>query len=384
MQWAPCLKVQLAKSLLNHIFETNTLKKQVGKNLSFSNGHTPFTLELKKKVEAYFTENNIKPTGTWKLYSKTLLLCGFAVFTYIILLSGIAPSWVNVIFCVLMGLNFAAIGFNVMHDGAHGSYSSKKWVNDLMSYSLNALGGSSFLWKVKHNVMHHAYTNIEGHDDDIDIKPLIRTNTHQPRYWYHSYQHIYSFILYTTTYIIWIAFRDFSKYFSGKVSNRKFAKMKTHEHIGFWTSKVLYAMAFLVIPIALVGWAHALIGYLIICGVCGLVLSIVFQLAHVVEDSDFPIPDEDSHKIESNWFVHQLSTTANFATKSKLVSWFVGGLNFQVEHHLFPKISHIHYPAINKLVKELCAKYEVKYIEYPTLFRAIRAHVSHLRIVGAA
>lgn len=356
----------------------------MGKHISFSNNNTQFTAELKKKVEDYFSNNQIKSTGSWRLYHKTLLLCAFALTIYLILIFASAPVWVNILLCAVLGFNFAAIGFNVMHDGAHGSYSSKKWVNEMMSYSLNVLGGSSFLWKVKHNVMHHAYTNIEGHDDDIDIKPLIRTNIHQPRHWYHRYQHIYSFILYTTTYFVWIAIRDFTKYFSGKVSDRKFAKMKTREHFGFWISKIVYALVFIVVPIAVVGWAHALIGYLIICAVCGLVLSIVFQLAHVVEDSDFPMPDEKTNKIEQSWFIHQLSTTANFATKSKIVSWFVGGLNFQVEHHLFPKISHIHYPAINKLVKELCAKHHVKYIEYPTVFKALQAHVSHLRIVGAA
>lgn len=356
----------------------------MGKHISFSNNNNQFTAELKKKVEEYFSKNGIKTTGSWRLYHKTLTLCGIALAIYLVLIFGSAPVWLNILLCAVLGLTFAAIGFNVMHDGAHGSYSSKKWVNELMSYSLNVLGGSSYLWKVKHNVMHHAYTNIEGHDDDIDIKPFIRTNVHQKRYWFHRYQHIYSFILYLSTYLLWIAVLDFRKYFTGKVSERKFAKMSMSEHIGFWVSKIAYTLLFIVIPIVVVGWAHALIGYFIIAGVCGLVLSIVFQLAHIVEDSEFPMPDPQSNKIEQNWFVHQLATTANFATKSKLVSWFVGGLNFQVEHHLFPKVSHIHYPAINQMVKELCQKYQVKYIEYPTVFRALQAHVSHLRIVGAA
>jgi linoleoyl-CoA desaturase len=354
----------------------------MSKNISFNKNSTLFSSELKKNVEAYFSNKQVKTTGSWGLYHKTLVLVAIAIIIYLLLLTNIAPLWVNILMCIVMGFDFAAIGFNVMHDGAHGSYSSKKWVNDLMSYSLNVMGGSSFLWKVKHNVMHHAYTNIEGHDDDIDIKPFIRTNENQPRYWYHRYQYIYCFLLYTLTYILWVAVRDFSKYFSGKISDKKIPKMKQHEHFGFWLSKVAYFGIFIIVPGFVLGWGPALIGYTIACAVCGLVLSIVFQLAHVVEDAGFPMPDEHTHKIDENWYVHQLSTTANFATESKIVSWFVGGLNFQVEHHLFPRISHIHYPAINKLVKELCAKYDVKYIEYPTVWSALAAHVSHLKSVG--
>ncbi len=355
----------------------------MGKHVSFSNTSIPFTKELKQRVEDYFAGEGKRQTGSWYLYHKTLVLCGIAVLIYILLLWNIAPTWVNILLCVVLGFNFASIGFNVMHDGAHGSYSSKKWVNEMMGYSLNILGGSVFYWKVKHNVMHHAYTNIEGHDDDIDIKPFIRTNENQKKYWFHRYQHVYAFVLYLVTYLLWIAVNDFQKYFTGKVASKKITGMNAREHMVFWVSKISYIFIIIIIPGLVLGWFNMLIGFLIVSGVCGLILSIVFQLAHVVEDAEFPMPDPDSNKIEENWFVHQLATTANFSTQSKIVSWFVGGLNFQVEHHLFPKISHIHYPEINKLVKEVCAKYNITYIEYPNLIEAIKAHINHLRIVGS-
>ena len=355
----------------------------MGKHVSFSNNNNPFSQELKKRVEEYFADKGKRTTGSWSLYHKTIILTSIALIIYILLLWNIAPVWVNILLCILMGFTFASIGFNVMHDGAHGSYSSKKWVNEVMGYSLNILGGSVYFWKIKHNVMHHAYTNIEGHDDDIDIKPFIRTNENQKRYWFHRYQHIYAFILYTTTYLLWIAVNDFQKYFTGKVSSKKINKMSTREHLVFWVSKLVYIFIIIILPGLMLGWLNMFVGFVIISAVCGLILSIVFQLAHVVEDADFPMPDLDTNKIEENWFVHQLATTANFSTKSKIVSWFVGGLNFQVEHHLFPRISHIHYPALNELVKEVCEKYNVPYIEYPNLIKAIRAHIAHLRIVGS-
>jgi linoleoyl-CoA desaturase len=355
----------------------------VAKNISFINSINPeFTKELKGQVDAYFKESKKKPTGDWRIYHKTIVLVAALITLYVLLVFGSLPTWANVLMCGLLGLTFSLIGFNVMHDGGHGSYSDKKWLNNIMGYSLNIMGGSTYLWKVKHNVIHHTYTNIEGHDDDIDIKPFIRTNREQKHYPLHRFQHIYSLVLYSLTYITWIGFNDFTKYFTGKIMDKKVPKMATKDHIGFWATKVFYFVMFIVVPIVVVGWQHALIGYLITAGITGVIISIVFQLAHVVEDVEFPMPNEDTHKIEQNWFIHQLQTTSNFSTRSKIVSWMTGGLNFQVEHHLFPKISHIHYPAINRIVQQVCAKYNVPYHEHRTLIGALGSHLQYLKVVG--
>jgi linoleoyl-CoA desaturase len=273
-----------------------------------------------------------------------------------------------------------------MHDGAHGSFSTKPWVNDMMSHSLEMMGGSSFMWKVKHNQNHHTFTNIEGMDDDIDIKPFIRVSVDQPKKWYHRFQHVYSFLLYALTYFFWIFWLDFKKYFSGKIGELKIKKMSAKDHVIFWVSKVMYIMVFVVVPIYRVGLLETILGYSVVLVVTGLIISIVFQLAHIVEGAIFPVGIDGSKslKIETEWAIHQLNTTANFATKNKVVSWFVGGLNFQVEHHLFPKISHVHYPEISKLVKETCQQFNVNYMEFPTVFAAIKSHVVHLKHVGVA
>ncbi len=209
------------------------------------------------------------------------------------------------------------------YDGAHGSFSTKSWVNDLMGYSLNAMGGSSYIWKIKHNINHHSFTNIEGMDDDIDIKPWMRVHEDQKKYWFHRFQHIYWVILYGLTYLLWIYFQDFKKYFSGKVADIPFRKMNVKEHIIFWASKLAYIGIFLVLPIFMTGVVKTLIAYLLISVVCGFVIAIVFQLAHVVEDAQFEAPETANHKVEAEWAVHQVQTTANFATKSKIVSLFI-------------------------------------------------------------
>jgi linoleoyl-CoA desaturase len=350
--------------------------------VSFNNKNSVFFNSLKEKVDSYFKSNNIKETGNYKLYLKTILLSLSAIGLYVTLVFFTPPVWISVILCCLMGLNLAGIGFNVMHDGAHGSFSTKTWLNELMGYSLNAMGGSVYLWKYKHNVNHHSFTNIEGMDEDIDIKPWIRVHADQKRYWFHRFQHIYWVILYCTTYLLWVFIQDFKKYFTGKIGDIPFRKMDAKEHLIFWAGKLLYVGAFLVLPIFTVGVIETIVGYAIIAAVTGFVIAVVFQLAHIVEDAAFETPDVQNSKVESEWAVHQIQTTANFATKSKIVSWFTGGLNYQVEHHLFPRISHIHYPKIAELVRETCQQFGIPYLEYPTVLSAVRSHVVHLKQVG--
>jgi len=350
--------------------------------VSFNNKNSPFFDALRSKVDNYFKSNNIKQTGNYKLFIKTGILLSLITATYIVLVFFTPPVWISISLCCLFGLNLAAIGFNVMHDGAHGSFSSKRFVNEAMAYSLNLMGGNSFLWKAKHNLNHHSFTNIHGMDDDIDIEPWIRVHKEHKKYWFHRFQHIYWVILYGVTYLLWVYVKDFDKYFKGKVANTPIRKMSNTEHFVFWFSKAVNVALFIVLPIIFVGFWETVIGYSVIAFVTGFVIAIVFQLAHIMEDTKFPMPDDNTNKIEEEWAIHQVKTTANFSTRSRIISWYTGGLNFQVEHHLFPKVSHIHYPQISKFVRETCEQFNVRYIEYPTLLSAVRSHVMFLKQSG--
>ncbi len=350
--------------------------------IAFTNTDSAFFDELKANVNHYFTSHTIKPTGNYQLYLKSVIMFALSAFTYVLLVFFTLPVWGSLILCSILGMLIAGIGFNVMHDAAHGSYSSKKWLNVVMSYSLNLIGGNVFIWKNKHNLNHHTFTNIEGMDDDIDIEPWIRTHANQPKRWHHRYQHIYWVVLYGMLYFLWVYVNDFKKYFSKKVAGTPLQKMSLREHCFFWVSKILYFSIFLVIPIFKVGLLETIIGYSVMAFVCGIILSVIFQLAHILSDTAFPLPQNNSNKMSHAWAVHQIATTANFSVKNRAIFWYVGGLNFQVEHHLFPKISHVHYPKINEIVKETCKKFKVKYIEYPSFLSALDSHISHLRHLG--
>lgn len=341
-----------------------------------------FHAELKRRVNAYFDEAGKNPTGNFYLYFKAILfgLAAVALYTHLVfytpgIILGIVES-------ILLGGCIAGIGFNVMHDGAHGSFSRKKVVNVVAAFSLNILGGSSFMWNVKHNMIHHSYTNIDGIDDDINIHPWMRMSSTQKKYKLHKYQHRYFWFLYSLLYIFWIFASDYIKYFKQKIGDMPLKKMHVSDHVVFWLFKATNLFLFIALPIMMVGFLPWLLGFLVTTLFAGFVLSIVFQLAHTVEHTHFPMPNEADGRIADEWAIHQLKTTANFATKNKLISFLVGGLNFQVEHHLFPKISHVHYPAISKIIRQTCEEFNVQYVEYPRLRMAIASHVAYLREMG--
>jgi linoleoyl-CoA desaturase len=352
----------------------------------FNKNNNQFFVTLQKNVNDYFKANKVDMTGNAKLYGKAAFLISSTIASYLLIMLADFPAIFNVILCVVLGFLLPGIGFNIMHDGAHGSFSKYNWVNNLMGFSLNLMGGNMFLWKAKHNQNHHTFTNIEGMDDDINLEPWLRVTPAQEKKWFHRFQHIYWGVLYGMTYILWIFVLDYGKYFTGKVAETEFKKMATKDHLIFWFSKAMYILFFIVLPILKFGVIDWLIGYSIVCVVTGFIIAIVFQLAHVVEDMKFSTPDKVTGqlKLEDDWAVHQLKTTANFATKSRFIRWFTGGLNHQVEHHLFPRISHIHYPAINKIVIDTCKQFNIPYHEFPTLGSAIKSHVRYLKVMGTA
>jgi len=350
--------------------------------VSFNNGNPVFYNSLKTAVDNYFRQNGKKKTGNILLYSKSLILIGTAAGLYAVLLFVTMPLLPMILASLFFGFILACIGFNIMHDANHGSYSSRKWVNELLGLTLNALGGNSFIWKQKHNIIHHTFTNIDGVDDDIAKSPFIRMCKSQVWVPAHRLQHFYTPMLYAFSSMIWILFQDFEKYFRKKIVDRPLPKMSASEHLIFWTSKTLYLLFYIAIPIVLMGWKSWLLFFLCMHIGLGFTLSIVFQLAHVVEETKFDAVNGDAKQIENEWAIHQVVTTANFSANNRIISWFVGGLNYQIEHHLFPRISHIHYPALSRLVQAECAAFDVPYNTLPTFKDAVVSHFRFIRTLG--
>ena len=351
--------------------------------ITFSNSNNEFYQSLKASVEEYFVTNKIKKTGDWRLYIKTITLVFTALACYSLLMFAALQNWQALLICVVFGISLASIGFAVMHDANHGSYSTKQKLNDFLGLSLNALGASSYLWKQKHNIIHHTYTNVDGIDDDIAKSPVIRHCESQKWVPAHKIQYLYLLPVYALSTIFWIYIMDFTKYFSRKIFTTDAWKMTTKNHIIFWATKILYVTFYVVLPIMVWGVLPWLAGYFVLNATMGLILSLVFQLAHVVENTEFEhIPLDATKHIDTAWAEHQIRTTANFAMGNKVISWFVGGLNYQIEHHLFPRVSHVHYPEISKIVMQKCKEFNLPYNKYDTMSEAVASHFRVMKQLG--
>jgi len=343
-----------------------------------------FFQTLRERVNQYFEQNNIKKTGNGHMHRKTIAMFAMYFVPFAIILSQVLPDWTAIVLYFLMGIGVSGIGLSVMHDANHGSYSGRSWMNGLMSKSMDIIGGSSFTWKVQHNFLHHTYTNIYELDEDIDDKPFLRLSPHGKLKKYHRFQHIYAMFLYCLATMSWILMKDFKQmlHYHREGLTEKCGFTPTRETIRMIISKTLYILYVVVLPIALgVAWWAVLIGFILMHMVAGLLITVIFQLAHVVEGPQHFTP-ERTGTMENTWAIHQLKTTANFCRNNRLITWFVGGLNFQIEHHLFPHICHVHYKKISEIVKKTAQECNLSYFEHPTFGKAVASHLKVLKMLG--
>lgn len=341
-----------------------------------------FNKTLKKRVEQYFAEHNLAKTGNWQMFLKTALVLAWLVVSYLLLVFFSASLVMAIITAFAVAQGFVLVGFNIMHDGNHDSYSKDKKINRLMGFTLDLIGGSNMFWRQKHNVLHHTYTNIDGVDDDLFTGGLLRLSPEQKKHSWHRFQHLYAFPVYSLLTLSWITFSDFRKFFSGRIGSYSLRKPSVSEATLFFLTKIFYFGYMIILPLFFHPVLHVLLAFVGIHLVLGFTLSIVFQLAHTIEGNSFPKPDEETGNIENEWAIHQVETTVDFAPQNKLAAWYLGGLNFQIEHHLFSKICHIHYPAISRIVENTCREFSVSYISYPTVRSAVTAHYRFLKMLG--
>lgn len=341
-----------------------------------------FYKTLKQRVDEYFTEKGIPKTGNWRMFLKAAIVLSWLAVSYLLLVFFSTSLVMAIITAFAVAQGFVLIGFNVMHDGNHKSFSKRKGVNRLMGYTMDLIGGSSLLWRQKHNVLHHTYTNIEELDDDIHSNGLFRLSPRQEWRPFHRFQHIYALPFYSLLTLSWVTFGDFKNFFSRRIGEHRIPKPSVSDATLFFLTKFFYFGYMLVLPMFFHPLLHVLIAFIAIHLVLGATLSVVFQLAHTTEGNTFPVPDEAKGTIENEWAIHQVETTANFAPRNKLAAWYLGGLNFQIEHHLFSNVCHIHYPELSKIIAEVCREFEVSYVSYPTVRSAIVGHYRFLKRLG--
>jgi linoleoyl-CoA desaturase len=357
----------------------------VATTVKFTNTQrSQFFSTVRKRVDLYFTEKDLSPNANTAMWMKATFFLGGYILLYALIMSNQFGMWPMLGFALLLGMFAAFIGFNVSHDAMHGAFSKYKWVNSLLENTFYLLGASPYIWKIMHNVVHHTYTNIPGHDEDIDVAPgLIRLDPAEELKPWQRYQHLYAFPLYGLASLSWVFRKDYVKMFKEKIGHYDNSNHNTREYVMLFVTKALYYVLFLAVPMLVLdlAWWQVLLGFLAMHLIEGLTLGLVFQLAHVVEGTTFPVPTPNGN-IEEAWAVHQLQTTANFAPRSATAAFFCGGLNRQIEHHLFPKVCHIHYPAITAIVKRTAEEHNLPYLESPTFFSALQSHYRILKKMG--
>jgi len=344
-----------------------------------------FFATLRSRIDNYFTDNNLSKHANSEMVVKSIVLLGGYIFTFAFMLFLGINGWSGYLLWALMGVFCAGIGMSVMHDANHGAYSKKQEVNDWIGYSLNLVGGAVTNWKLQHNILHHTYTNVPTHDDDIQNRAILRFNPQGKSNLIHKFQFVYAFFFYGILTLYWVTLKDlvqlikFKKDGVSKATDKElfvlFLKMSM--------MKIAYFSAMLLLPVYVFGfsWTFVLTGFLLLHFVTGLILTVIFQLAHSVEGTTHPMPDSTGI-IENDWAIHQMHTTVNFSRHNKWLSWYVGGLNFQVEHHLFPRICHVHYPALAHIVKETAEEFGIPYLENHTFGQALNSHIALLQRMG--
>ena len=354
-----------------------------GRKLRFGRD-TGFQSELRRRVDAYFQRTQLSQRDCAQMYLKTaIILVAFAT-TYGLLVFVAQTWWQALPLAVLLGLETAAIGFNIQHDGGHEGYSNHGWVNQAMSLTLDLIGGSSYVWHWKHGVFHHMYTNISHYDADVEVGIMGRVSPHQPRLPIHRWQHIYLWALYGLMPIKWHLYDDFHDVISGRIGAQTFPRPQGWDLVRFLLGKAIFLTLAFALPLLRHPLGVVLVFYGVMAIALGIVLSTVFQMAHCVEEAEFPQPLPNTSCMEDAWAIHQIATTVNFSRNNPVITWLLGGLNYQVEHHLFPRICHIHYPEMAKIVESTCQEFGITYREHPSFVGGVVSHARWLRRLGAS
>lgn len=342
-----------------------------------------FAVEVKERVNRHFSDRGLSKHANAAMMAKSVILIGGYFGAYGSILGGALPLWLMWPMCVVMGICMAGIGFSVTHDALHGAYSARPGVNRCLGYLFETLGANGYMWKITHNLIHHTYTNIQGVDEDLEVADYIRLSPHTPYRPIHRLQKYFAFPSYAFSTVFWVFAKDYKYFLKRDLYSRRIEGHPAAEWRILLISKFLYYMATIAAPLAIldVTWWQFAIGFLTVHCTAGLILGMIFQLAHVVEPTRHFRKGQIEY-VKRTWMHQQMATCNDFAPGNRLLTWYVGGLNFQVEHHLFPKICHVHYRKLAPIVRQVALKHGLPYNQDASLWRAIRSHYRTLEKFG--
>jgi linoleoyl-CoA desaturase len=349
---------------------------------SFASGGA-FLDDTRREVAEYLAENGVDAAGRRRLYAKGIVASVLMVGSWTVLMFASPGSvYLGVVSYLGLLLGTMLVAFCVMHDANHGAYFRSRRLNHLLGWTADvALGISSYAWRVKHNVAHHTYTNVDGYDADITQVPFARFMPVQPRRPWYRFQHVYIWPLYCLMVFRWQTAGDIAALRRGSIGQSALRMPRGWDLVGLLAGKAIFVTWAIVVPLLVFPWWLAVAGYVVFAMTLGLVTATTFQLAHCVEEATFAAPS-DLVAQRRVWAVHEVETTVDFCPHNRVLTWALGGLNYQIEHHLFPRVPHTHYPRIAEIVARNCSLHGIRHTSQPTLRAALRSHHRHLRTLG--
>jgi len=345
---------------------------------------SPFAVEVKRDVGRYFQERGLSDKGNLAMWVRGLIMLALIFVPWGLVLAGVLTGWAAFAACIVMGVGVAGVGFCIGHDGQHGSFSERPAVNRFVGLAFDLMGANGYLWRLTHNRIHHTFTNLHGLDEDIVVTPAVRLSPGSPRRAIHRFQHLTCWPLYALATINWLVVKDIGFLFRKKLGPYTPPKFPRGLIPAVILTKLACITWSIVIPILVLQPTvlEFLAGFLAMHFTAGLILGIIFQLAHVVEMTAYPRADANG-RLTDSWAEHQMRTTANFSRGNRLLSWYCGGLNFQIEHHLFSSVCSLHYPDIAPIVEACARRHGLPYHDSPHFWPAVASHMRLLKRLGA-
>lgn len=349
----------------------------------FENREDEFWKVLRNRVNDYFQENKLSKFTNAAMNFKMVVMVALFVLPLLTLLFFHLNALVLFTMYFIMGIGMAGIGFCISHQAAHNAIFASKKLNRLFSLSFNLVGMSDYIWKIKHNVFHHTYTNVFENDEALKEGDLMRLSQDAPYKPMYKYQHIYGFFIYMLFTVFWAWFLDVEKLF--RYNGNGSMKRKKHpfaEVVLFWSTKIYYFSIMFIVPVYFANYSigQVVLGYFIMNAVASLLITHVLQVEHLSVETIHVSPQNGI--VNKSWAQNQLEGTCNFKMKNRLFNWYIGATNYQIEHHLFPQICSIHYPAISPIVEQTAKEFGYKYIRHESFSKALVSHYRFLKELG--
>lgn len=337
---------------------------------------------LNKRVKSFFEKNSASSKANGLMLFKIVLFSVLYLFFYIIIVAGLLPASLTVPAVLCFGICHALLGFNIAHDAVHGALFSSAALNRLFSYYFELIGMSSYVWKLKHNLIHHNYPNLQHGDFDIEAGPVLRMSPADKLKPFHKYQYLYAPLVYLLFSITLVFISDIRIMF---FTSREKIDGRPHpvfQKVVFIFMKTVYVFLMIILPMILLPYTplQVIAAFLLMHFSLSLILAFVLIPAHLFEHTQFAEKDITG-EIHEEWAAHQMKTTLDYSRKSRICNFLLGGFNINVVHHLFPRICHVHLIPVSEIVKQTAAEFGIIYHE-TSIGQAIRSHFKMLKLLG--